>query len=355
MLLVPALAAGLLVAAAPAASAFASASGHPHPASPAWKLLPNASTQQFRGLAAVSSKVAWLAGTAGIVLRTSDGGRHWKDVSPPGTSALQFRDIEAWDARHAVALTIGNGTDSRVYVTSDGGAHWQTTFTNTDPNAFYDCLAFWDPSNGLAVSDAVDGKMRLISTHDGGRHWSVMSGSGMPPAVTGEGAFAASGSCLITSGRSEAWIATTASRVFHTLDRGRHWTLVTTPVPSGDGGAAGVFSLDARRGTVLAVGGDFLQPTLRVDNSATSYDRGRTWHLAAVTPGGYRSSVAWLGSSRSPARAAVAVGPTGSDISYDRGRTWHPFDTGYFDTVHTAADGTVWASGTGGRVARLSI
>jgi len=116
-LVVPVLAFGVVLAAAVPAGA------HPHHA-PSWKLRPTGSTQQFRGLAAVSHDVAWLAGTSGTVLRTSDGGRHWADVSPAGASALQFRDVEAWDARHAVALTIGNGTDSRVYRTSDGGRHW---------------------------------------------------------------------------------------------------------------------------------------------------------------------------------------------------------------------------------------
>jgi hypothetical protein len=57
------------------------------------------------------------------------------------------------------------------------------------------------------------------------------------------------------------------------------------------------------------------------------------------------------------ARAALAVGPTGSDVSYDGGRTWARFDTGSFDAVACAAggswDGGCWASGENGRVARL--
>ena len=49
----------------------------------------------------------------------------------------------------------------------------------------------------------------------------------------------------------------------------------------------------------------------------------------------------------------VAVGLTGSDISRDGGRTWRTFDTGSFDTVACAKDGSCWASGDLGRLARL--
>jgi len=49
---------------------------------------------------------------------------------------LLFRDVEAFDARHAVVLAIGEGDASRVFVTSDGGARWSETFRNPDPKAF---------------------------------------------------------------------------------------------------------------------------------------------------------------------------------------------------------------------------
>src|SRR3954470_14331925 len=90
----------------------------------AWHLTDTGTTARFRGLSPVSASVAWVAGTAGTVLRTVDGGRHWASVGPADASALEFRDIEAFDARHAVALTIGEGTDSRIYSTSDGGSSW---------------------------------------------------------------------------------------------------------------------------------------------------------------------------------------------------------------------------------------
>jgi hypothetical protein len=244
--LVPALAFGVVLALAVPASAHAA---------PSWQLVPTGSSQQFRGLAAVSRSVAWLAGTSGTVLRTVDGGRHWSDVSPPGASALEFRDIEAWDGLHAVALTAGTGTDARVYRTADGGLSWQQAFTNDDPTAFYDCMAFFNKRDGLAVSDPVDGKFRLIATHDGGRTWALVDPAGMPAALPGEFGFAASGTCLITSGH-QAWIASGGAavpRVFHSRDFGRTWTVADTPVIAG--GTAGIYSLAAWGGTARRGGG----------------------------------------------------------------------------------------------------
>ncbi|MEV6627669.1 hypothetical protein AB0M71_42790, partial [Amycolatopsis sp. NPDC051114] len=45
--------------------------------------------------------------------------------------------------------------------------------------------------------------------------------------------------------------------------------------------------------------------------------------------------------------------PGGSDSSPDGGRLWTSFDTGSFDSVDCAG-AACWASGTQGRVARLS-
>src|SRR5262245_48239618 len=82
--------------------------GHPGQHGPdySWKVTPTGSDDQFRGLAAVSSRVAWVSGEVGTVLKTTDGGKTWQDVSPTGTG-LELRDIEAWDSRHAITLSIG--------------------------------------------------------------------------------------------------------------------------------------------------------------------------------------------------------------------------------------------------------
>ncbi|MEU8123321.1 oxidoreductase [Spirillospora sp. NPDC049024] len=321
---------------------------------PAWQLTPTGKQARFRGLAAVGRKTAWLAGSGGTVLRTTDGGATWRDVAPPDAEGLEFRDVEAFDARRAVVLAIGEGDASRVYRTSDGGASWTLGFKNDDPRAFYDCVTFFDSRHGLAVSDPVDGRFRIISTGDAGRTWRVLPSEGMPPALEGEAGFAASGQCLVSHGPRDVWLATggaSRSRVFHSGDRGLTWTVADTPLPSSP--SQGVFAVafrDSRHG--VAVGGDYRPGQPSPAAAATTDDGGRTWRPARRPPAEYRSGVVWPVYS---GPAALAVGPTGSDGTLDGGRTWTRFDTGSFDTVDCAADGGCWAAGEKGRAARLTF
>ncbi|MFF8480175.1 WD40/YVTN/BNR-like repeat-containing protein [Streptomyces antibioticus] len=346
---------GVLVSLTTTTAAPAHATATPEKTAPHWELTDTGTPAvRFRGLAAVDRHTAWVAGSQGTVLRTTDGGASWRNVSPPGAADLQFRDVEAFDARHAVVLAIGEGEASRVYRTDDGGATWTESFRNTDARAFYDCLAFFDRRHGLAMSDPVDGRFRILSTRDGGRTWTVLPDRGMPAALEGEAGFAASGQCLVTAGSRDVWLATGGAahaRVLHSADRGRTWTVSGTPLPAGDP-ARGVFALAFRdRAHGLAVGGDYRpdQPSLQA--AATTADGGRTWRPARTAPPAYRSGVTWLPHTRP---TALAVGPTGTDLTTDAGRTWHTIDTGSYDTVTCTTDHSCWAAGEQGRVARLA-
>ncbi|MEO7261163.1 MAG: oxidoreductase [Jatrophihabitantaceae bacterium] len=336
--------------AAPTSSAHAQHSDHPKDGL-SWQLLPTGSTSHFRGLSAVSAKVAWVGGYDGTILRTVDGGKHWRNVSPAGAAALQFRDIQAFDARHAVAMAAGVGHDSALYATSDGGRHWRLTYQNTNPAAFFDCMSFSDRRHGLVLSDPVDGKFRILATRDGGRSWQVLSTT-MPAVQPGEAGFAAGGECITTLGR-DAWFGTgggAQARVFHSRDGGRSWQVFVTGM--GSGPSAGVFALAFRdRWHGIATGGDFTTPTSATKALARTSTGGNRWQLPADAPSGYRSGVAWLPHSDNK---ALAVGISGSDISYDGGRHWRQFDDGSFDTVSCTRDGACWASGELGRVALLS-
>jgi len=316
----------------------------------AWHDTATGSAARLRGLSAVSSTTAWASGSLGTVLRTTDRGATWQQVGPPGTANLQFRDIEAFDANHAVILSIGEATDSRIYVTADGGQTWNLTFVNQEPTAFYDCMTFFDDRRGLAVSDPPDGvHFRLMATDDGGLTWHL-TGLQMPAALPGEFAFAASGQCLTSDHGRRAWLGTgggAQARVFRSDDRGVSWTVAPTPIRSGP--SAGIFAL-AFHGQQhgLAVGGDFLLETASPDNFARTGDGGSSWALLPGAPPEYRSGATWLNGN-----TALAVGPSGSDVSQDGGTSWQRFDDGSLDTVDCASPTACWAAGASGRVAYL--
>jgi photosystem II stability/assembly factor-like uncharacterized protein len=323
-----------------------------------WEKQASNTTVRLRGVSAVSESVAWASGNLGTYARTTDGGRTWHSAVVPGAEALDFRDVDAFDASTAYLLAIGEGDKSRIYKTTDGGKTWALQFRNENPAAFFDAMAFWDRDHGIAMSDPVAGRFLVITTSDGGRTWMPAPPERMPPALEGEGGFAASGTCIAVEGKSNVWFGTggpAGARVFRSSDGGRTWAVA--PAPLAAGRAAGVFSLtfwDARHG--VAVGGDYTKEKDSTGNAATTDDGGRTWKAVRgnARPAGYRSAVARVPGAPSP--TLVAVGPSGTDYSLDGGRTWKPLGAEGFHAASFAAgrQSAGWAVGENGLIARYT-
>jgi photosystem II stability/assembly factor-like uncharacterized protein len=203
------------------------------------------------------------------------------------------------------------------------------------------------------MSDPVNGRFRVIGTSDGGATWAELPADRIPPASSGEAAFAASGTCLVTGLPDNVWIASGGgreARVYRSGTGGINWQVTSTPVRSG-GGSRGIFSLafaDARRG--IAVGGDYQAPTDTMGNIAITDDGGVAWRVPSGRPFGYRSGVAYVPGS--DGRLLVAVGTSGSDYSADGGETWTAIDSVGLNTVAFARGrgSAGWAVGPGGRI-----
>ncbi len=319
-----------------------------------WQTQSSGTTVRFRGVSAVSDQVAWVSGANGSYGRTIDGGKTWEASVVPGAETLDFRDVEAFDANTAYLLSIGPGEASRIYKTIDGGKTWSQQFTNKNPKAFFDAIAFWDVNNGLAVSDPVDGRFVIVRTSDGGKSWNPIASENMPAALEGEGAFAASGTCLIVQGNTNAWFATggaKTARVFRSTDKGKTWTVADTPIKTGNA-ASGIFSIafkDANTGIV--VGGDYQKEKEASEQIAMTKDGGRNWVLVQNSGmKAFRSAVAWVGGS-----TMVAVGPAGTDFSRNDGATWNSLgDVGYHAFSFVRKGVTGWAVGEMGSVAKFT-
>jgi photosystem II stability/assembly factor-like uncharacterized protein len=327
----------------------------PSVAAAQWQPQSSPTDAELRGLSVVSPSVVWASGQRGSVVHTLDGGAHWTLDTIPGAAALDLRAIAATSPRTAHAISIGDS--SRIYRTTDGGKTWSRRWSATRKGTFLDAIRFWDARNGIAMSDPVEGKLLVLVTEDGGDSWREIPAERLPPALEGEGGFAASGTCLAVFGTSHVWIATggaKTARLYHSPDRGRTWTVHDTPLRAGVA-SAGVFSVafrDARHGAIS--GGDYQKEDLRGRNLAVTNDGGVTWTLtdSTVSPAGYRSAVAFVPGTR--ANTLVAVGLTGTDVSTDDGRTWANADSTAYNSVAFASPTAGWAVGPKGRIARWS-
>jgi photosystem II stability/assembly factor-like uncharacterized protein len=293
----------------------------------------------------------WASGSNGVILRSTDDGETWKQLSVSGGSDLDFRDIEAFDADTAYVMSSGDGDKSRIYKTADGGKSWKLQYSNKQPGFFLDSLACDSKTHCLALSDPVDGKFLVLSTDDG-EHWKELPRDKMPAALPKEGAFAASGTSIAICEDGNVCFGTgggSAARVFHSDDGGRSWTAVNTPIASGNA-SSGIFSIACGGFFVVAVGGDYKEPNSAKHVAAYSNDFAQTWHLAAQQPGGYRSAVGYF----SYGDFAV-VGPNGTDTSEDEGgKGMHWQHTDYLNLNAVSFAGTEgWAVGPKGTIARF--
>jgi photosystem II stability/assembly factor-like uncharacterized protein len=307
------------------------------------------SDADFRGLCAVSAKVAWVSGTKGTFGRTTDGGETWSVGTVPDAEKLDFRDVKAFGESTAYLLSAGPGEASRIYKTVDGGKSWVLQFKNSDPEGFFDAFSFWDEKRGVALGDPVKGRFQLIQTEDAGAHWTPLGIKYIPPALPKEGAFAASGTCLVTQGKVGIRFCTggaKTARVFHTDNQGATWSASETPIVAGVE-SAGIFSMAFRdKDHGMIVGGDYKKPNDVGANAAITSDGGKTWTLLDK-PFPYRSCVAWAKDRW------VAVGTSGSHSSADDGKTWKLLDREKYNTVSFTVEGEGWAVGPKGRIAKF--
>ena len=321
--------------------------------------MPVGTTASFRGLSATSGMVVWASGTNGTVIRTTDGGEHWDVRTVAGAERLDFRGIVAFDAENAIIMSSGNAEEglARIYTTQDGGKNWKLTSENKTKGVFLDGIAFWDRQHGIVLSDPVDGKFVLFATSDGGESWKRIVPENLPAALPREGSFAASNSSLVVLGEKDVWFATGGAgtgRVFHSADRGAHWTVSESAIFA-KSASMGIFSLafeDANHG--VAVGGDYAHPgEVSGTNVNVTSDGGATWQVmkAGDIPNVYFSSVAYKLAKHCDAPVGLLAGGTQGIYEVETGGTGRQVSELSVNVIVQPEAGVAWAVGPKGVVA----
>ena len=250
----------------------------------------------------------------------------------------------AFEGGNIFALSIG----SPAKLFKDGNL----VYYENDPNAFYDSLDFWNNKEGIAVGDSTNGCLSIIITRDAGETWTKLPCHNLPKGKDKEGAFAASDTNIAIVGNN-AWIATTAGRVYFSANKGNTWRVFDTPIVK-EAETEGIYSIDFYDElNGFAIGGDYTQPDANKANKIKTTNGGKTWQLVAQNQNpGYRSCVQYTPNRQG--KEIVAIGFNGIDYSFDAGATWKHLSDESFYTIRFLNDSIAYAAGAK-RVSKLSF
>jgi photosystem II stability/assembly factor-like uncharacterized protein len=215
------------------------------------------------------------------VVRTEDGGRHWRDVTPPlrTVSASAFVGSDAAWIEAGALFPPGS---EPVYRTLDGGRSWR--LLGRVPSGceldFVDTRHGWCAFAGAAAGSST---LRLYRTSDGGSSWRLVSRTGLYDTGSTAGALPYRCDKTITfTTRTTGWAASVCSGgspyLFRSDDGGARWhALARIPLPAGAAAPAGEgVSLPVAAGSRLAVAID-IDGDPGATAVATSANGGRSW------------------------------------------------------------------------------
>jgi photosystem II stability/assembly factor-like uncharacterized protein len=159
----------------------------------------------------LDGKEIWAGSADGLVHITTDGGRHWHDITPKGLP--QWAQITSIEPSH-VAKDTAYLTASRymwddfhpyVFETSDYGKHWEP-LSNGVPDDDYAFVVRQDPDDARLLF--LGTKNTVFTSFDGGGHWQPLA-LNLPKVQVRD---------LKIDNRQGALVAATHGRAFWVLD-----------------------------------------------------------------------------------------------------------------------------------------
>ncbi len=125
------------------------------------------------------------------VLRTTDGGTYWQDVTPPHATPASINGaaLAVLDASTAWVATVRPaGTTLLVFRTSDAGQTWQQTIVKANGNTAGAQITFINAKDGWMLvglgAGAGSEAVAIYRTTDGGQTWTKASSTNPPVETT---------------------------------------------------------------------------------------------------------------------------------------------------------------------------
>lgn len=305
----------------------------------------------LRGIFAQNPTTIWVTGSKSAVYRTQNKGKSWQRIIIPNTKAYDFRDIHVFNDGTIIIMSAGSAEKSKIFRSEDNGETWEVVYTMNHATGFLNSIAFWDEKNGLAFGDPIDGAIFILKTEDAGMTWQPISPKNIPQIEKNEAGFAASGSCISTSGNKDAWIVTggAISRVYKTKDLGKSWRVYPTPMLSGktSTGSFAVHFFNAQNGII--VGGDYTKTADTTQTMAITQNGGKSWQPIPQLP--FQSAISHI--SNPKGNIYISTGPDGNYFSNNL-KKWKKFGQQGFHCL-TTQQNDIWLAGSNGRIALAEV
>jgi len=273
------------------------------------------------------------------VTRTTDGGQSWS------TTNLSFgylpfpSNITAIDENKAWVAGVDANTNNFLMATYNGGITWDRYNDGIYifPTSYINEVYFWDVNNGVAIGDPakIPGDtlqtFEIYTTSNKGKSWNRVPPQNIPARLPNE----LGGTAFYSAVGDHIWFGTIDfglgrhSRVFHSADRGYHWTAVLT---------------EATQTSFADIGNGIAYSSKKLLRTT---DSGNTWSEIPMLTGKNINTMALIPDSLfiiASTRENNYSGPFETYLSKDWGQSWKKIGSGELaGSIRFSADGKGYA------------
>ena len=181
-----------------------------------WTQQTNNTTNNLWGVSFIDNNTGWVCGYGGTILKTTDGGNTWNNISL-NISNARSGGFWFFDANNGFfAVGDANFANSKILRTTNGGNSWDTVYSGG--TGWISFMDFPDRNNGyVTVSGGT-----IYRTADGGAHWNSL---GVGGDLWMSGVYFFNKDTGLVSGGD---YNTGASYIYKTTNGGNNWQTLTT-------------------------------------------------------------------------------------------------------------------------------